>query len=83
MGCGTIMSYCHLLSGGMSNMSLTLGTGHPHGVEPERVPSRMSDHVMAVSTSDPACLPFGTSSPEIFADGFESGDTTAWSDSVP
>lgn len=43
-GCGTIMSYCHLLSPGLSNISLTFGTGHPHGVLPQRVPDRMRAH---------------------------------------
>ena len=81
-GCGTIMSYCHLLGGGLSNISLNLGTGHLYGVDPVRVPTRMSAHVQSVASSNPACLaPVGTD--EIFADGFESGDTQAWSGSTP
>ena len=48
-GCGTIMSYCHLLSPGMSNISLTFGTGHPYGVQPQRVPDRMRAHVDSVA----------------------------------
>ncbi len=55
-GSGTIMSYCHLLSGGYSNMALTFGTAHPYGVMPGRVPSRMSSYVAAVAVSKPACL---------------------------
>lgn len=55
-GSGTIMSYCHLLSGGYSNISLKLGTNHPYGVMPGRVPSRMSSYVAAVAASKPACL---------------------------
>jgi len=79
-GCGTIMSYCHLLTPGISNIGLTLGAGHPYGIAPERVPSQISDHVIATAGGAPACLaPVAT----IFVDGFESGDTSAWSSTVP
>jgi len=49
-GCGTIMSYCHLLSGSYNNITLTFGGVHdgsfvhPHGVEADRVPRRMYNH---------------------------------------
>ena len=56
VGSGTIMSYCHLLGGGYSNISLKFGTNHPYGVMPGRVPSRMSSYVAAVAASNPACL---------------------------
>lgn len=55
-GCGTIMSYCHLLSPGLSNISLTFGTGHPYGTLPQRVPDRMRSHVESTASFDPACL---------------------------
>jgi hypothetical protein len=55
-GSGTIMSYCHLLSGAYSNISLTFGTNHPYGVQPARVPSRMSAYVASKATANPACL---------------------------
>lgn len=55
-GAGTLMSYCHLLSPGMSNLSLTFGAGHPYGVLPQRVPDRMRAHVAATAGSNPACL---------------------------
>lgn len=55
-GSGTLMSYCHLLSPGMSNLSLTFGAGHPYGVLPQRVPDRMRAHVVATAASAPACL---------------------------
>ncbi|MES2925221.1 MAG: M12 family metallo-peptidase [Pseudomonadota bacterium] len=42
-GNGTIMSYCHLLSGGMSNIAWTFGTNHAYGVNAGRVPTVMSD----------------------------------------
>lgn len=67
-GCGTIMSYCHLLSGGLSNISLTLGLGHPHGIEPDRIPTRMSQHVTSVNGSKPSCLPQSCSGPTVSAD---------------
>jgi hypothetical protein len=50
------MSYCHLLSPGMSNLSLTFGTGHPYGVLPQRVPDRMRAHVEATAAIAPTCL---------------------------
>ena len=55
-GCGTIMSYCHLLSGGMSNISFSFGLDHPYGTAPERVPSRMRDHVLERAPLFPGCL---------------------------
>jgi len=44
---GTIMSYCHLLQGGLNNISVTLGRDHAYGNQPERVPDRMRSHVLA------------------------------------
>ena len=38
-GAGTIMSYCHALSPGMSNISFNFGTNHTKGVNPWRVAS--------------------------------------------
>lgn len=69
-GSGTIMSYCHMRSSGMSNISLTLGTGHPYGVLPERVPSRMFAHVQSRAGSNPSCLALQTID-SIFANGFD------------
>ncbi|MCP4903180.1 MAG: hypothetical protein GY906_39970 [bacterium] len=80
-GCGTIMSYCHLLSGGMGNLSLTFGDGHPFGVEPERVPTRMNAHVVSRAGSNLGCLDYFEPT-SIFTDGFESGDTSGWSSTV-
>jgi len=57
-GCGTIMSYCHLLGGGYGNITLTFGTGFPHGVLPGRIPTRMHDHVVSTAASYPACMQF-------------------------
>jgi len=55
-GSGTLMSYCHLLSPGLSNISLTFGTGHPYGALPQRVPDRMRAHAEAVAAVAPSCL---------------------------
>lgn len=79
-GCGTIMSYCHLLGGGMSNTSLSLGLGHPYGIVPSRVPTRMRNHVVSVAAGNAACLaPIGV----LFIDGFASGNANAWSAIAP
>jgi hypothetical protein len=85
-GSGTIMSYCHLLGGGYSNLSLSFGTGHPYGVQPGRVPSRMSAHVAAVAAGNPTCLAPSGPSGSIFSDGFEGGNHTlpgVWGDAAP
>jgi hypothetical protein len=69
-GSGTIMSYCQLRSPGLSNISLTLGTGHPYGVMPERVPSRMFAHVQQRANSNPSCLA-RINVDQIFKNGFD------------
>jgi hypothetical protein len=69
-GTGTLMSYCHFRAPGMSNIGLTFGNGHGFGVQPQRVPSRMSDHVASISAINPSCLaPIGL----VFAGDFENG----------
>jgi len=50
------MSYCHLLSPGLGNLALTFGEGHPFGVAPGRVPTRMSAHVADTAAANPSCL---------------------------
>ncbi len=65
-GNGTIMSYCHLLGGGFQNISLTFGAEpspshpgvghHPFGVDAWRVPTLMSDAVIARAQAAPSCL---------------------------
>ena len=74
---GTLMSYCHLLSGGYANIELSFGLDHPYGVAPERVPQRMAAHVAARAASYPSCLaPLAATA--IFADDFESQTLAAW-----
>ncbi len=79
--CGTIMSYCHLQSGGLQNMALTLGApagGHPYGIEPERVPAAQNAYIAQQAAAFPGCLDRVTND-LIFENGFESGDTSGWS----
>ncbi|MGB6849446.1 MAG: M12 family metallo-peptidase [Thermoanaerobaculia bacterium] len=58
--CGTIMSYCHLRSGGYGNIALTFGgsvldgSSHAYGAFPERVPEKMHGYVLAKAAS--GCL---------------------------
>jgi hypothetical protein len=69
-GTGTIMSYCHFRSPGLSNIGFTFGFGHGFGFQPQRVPSRMMDHVASVAGGNPSCLaPIGL----VFAGDFENG----------
>ena len=81
-GCGTIMSYCHFQGGGFANIAPSFGAGHPWGVAPGRVPSRMSAHVAQRASSNPGCLDPVQPTVPIFADGFEAGNTVAWSETV-
>jgi hypothetical protein len=53
---GTIMSYCHLVNGGMSNISFTFGKDHLYGVAPDRVPLTMQSHVLSRADLYPECL---------------------------
>ncbi|MDC8012553.1 zinc-dependent metalloprotease [Tahibacter soli] len=66
-GSGTIMSYCHLLSPGMANISMNFGTGHAYGTAPERVATRMKNYVADLAQTNPGCVVDDT----LFADGFE------------
>lgn len=66
-GTGTLMSYCHLLAGGFSNMSFTFGLNHPWGNQPGRVPARMRDYAEQRDTAVPGCF-MGDG---IFANGFQ------------
>ena len=51
-GKGSIMSYCHLLSGGLANnIALSFGAPGLYGTQSERIPQRMRDHVASRSAS--------------------------------
>jgi hypothetical protein len=73
---GTIMSYCHLLSPGMSNVSLNFGTNHAQGVLPGREAARMSAFVVSRALSNPSCL--AAQANGIFSDGLELGNIISW-----
>ncbi|SKA67500.1 Repeat domain-containing protein [Thiothrix eikelboomii] len=60
---GTIMSYCHLVSGGSQNVSMTFGLNHPYGVEASRVPKEMRSTVEAYADAYPECLPVDQPTP--------------------
>ncbi len=53
---GTIMSYCHLLSGGQNNLARTFGSDHVYGIEPARVPQRMSRRIAQTGAASGECL---------------------------
>ena len=53
---GTIMSYCHLRSGGSSNIAATLGASHPFGVAASRVSTAMADRVFEIAAIDQSCI---------------------------
>lgn len=79
--CGTIMSYCHLITGGYGNIALTFGSGHSYGDEPWRVPANMNSYVVSRANSSPTCL--SALPTPIFLDDFESNSTSAWSSRTP
>jgi hypothetical protein len=64
-GCGTIMSYCHLLSGGYGNITMTFGTGFPYGVLPGRIATRMHDYVVSTAARFPSCLQYVAPEPTL------------------
>ena len=59
-GNGTIMSYCHLLSGSSGNISPTFGASHPYGVAASRVSNALADRVFEVAAVDQACITTNT-----------------------
>ncbi|MBP6807950.1 MAG: hypothetical protein KA125_06610, partial [Chromatiaceae bacterium] len=54
---GTLMSYCHQLTGGIANIAGSFGLGHPYGIVAQRVPDRMLNRIAAVAASNPSCIP--------------------------
>jgi hypothetical protein len=55
-GSGTIMSYCHLRSGGYGNVAMTFGEGHTCGTMPAREAQRMAAHATSRAASYPKCF---------------------------
>lgn len=56
-GTGTIMSYCHKITGKLNNISLTLGRHHSYGINADRVPDDMRSHLLSARAIYPQCLP--------------------------
>ncbi|MEO8275469.1 MAG: M12 family metallo-peptidase [Thermoanaerobaculia bacterium] len=77
-GNGTIMSYCHLRSGGFSNISLTFGTGLAYGVDAAREAMQMSTFVAGRGS----CL-LDQAGIHLFADGYESNNFLRWTLTEP
>ncbi|MFL6262025.1 MAG: M12 family metallo-peptidase [Thermoanaerobaculia bacterium] len=93
-GSGTIMSYCHQLSGNFANISMTFGTNFGYGVQPGREAAQMNSYIGAVAAANTTCLApvsggggGGGSDPPPpppppsalpFSDGFESGTMGSW-----
>jgi hypothetical protein len=77
------MGYCHLLSGGFSNVTYTFGEGHPFGVAASRVPAQMMSHVASAAGINPACLAFVPGTSVVFRDGVDQGSTSNWSVTTP
>lgn len=69
-GTGTIMSYCHKVTGKLNNISLTFGRHHPYGIDADRVPDDMRSHLLSTKEIYPQCLP-------IYFPGFT--NNTFWS----
>src|SRR3954447_26577590 len=55
-GSGAIMSYCNLMSGTYSNISLTFGTNFAYGTLPGREAAQMNGYIGAVAAANSACL---------------------------
>jgi len=54
---GTVMSYCHTLSGGFGNSTLRLGREHPYGAAAFRVPDLIQEFIEERASADPTCAP--------------------------
>jgi hypothetical protein len=77
-GKGTIMSYCHLLTGDVATgIDLTFGIGYDTGIAPWREAQKMQGYVQSVWNSSPTCVANPAS--WLLVDGFESGTVPgAW-----
>ena len=59
-GNGTIMSYCHQITGGVSNISATLGKDHTFGIVASRVSDKMANRAFEVAAIDQSCIAINT-----------------------
>ena len=79
---GTIMSYCHQLTGGLNNIARTFGSATDYGVEPERVPTKMARRTAQIAAASAECLTVVSASSEVVPDAptdvtASAGDTEA------
>lgn len=65
---GTIMSYCHQLTGGLNNIARTFGSATDYGVEPERVPTKMARRTAQIGAASAECLTIVSASSEVAPD---------------
>jgi hypothetical protein len=79
-GSGTLMSYCHQISGNYANVSMTFGTGFAYGTQPAREAAQMNGYIDAVAAANASCLApaGGGGAGPLLSDGFESGTMGAW-----
>lgn len=76
-GNGTIMSYCHQLTGGYRNISLTFGQSpFAYGVKPYRVSDVMTNYVAQQAATYPGCLPILANNYDLAATKTGSGTGT-------
>jgi hypothetical protein len=81
-GSGTIMSYCHLVRGSYSDISMSFGTNFAYGVQPGREVALMNSYVNGVASSNPACMALVNTG--LLVDGFEGGVLPGpWSGKTP
>lgn len=62
-GDGTLMSYCHLLTGSYANITLTFGQTHPYGIAASRESTLMHQFVVNTAASNAQCVAFQAPSP--------------------
>ena len=78
-GNGTIMSYCHQIAGGVSNISPTFGEDHTFGVAASRVSDKMANRAFEVAAIDQSCIAINTTAftvtPSALTGGTISPDT--------
>ena len=82
-GNGVIMSYCHLLGGGLGNVGRTFGQGHDAGVLPERVAQRMAMAVENASALPYSCVSVVDESTDITLTVIKTGQGSGSIDSAP
>ena len=76
-GNGTIMSYCHQLTGGYRNISLTFGQSpFAYGIKPYRVSDVMTNYVAQQAVNHPGCLPILANNYDLSATKTGSGTGT-------